>query len=81
MATPGRSFRVGTPRVVRRDLPRASLEWTYGMSPARDAILVQQARDEGQIDNEIRVVVDWFTDLERLLAERERGLPPSPGGG
>ncbi len=62
----GAPFRTGTPRLVRRDLPRASLQWTFGLSRKGDAFLVAVSESDQVASPEIRVVVDWFGELERL---------------
>ncbi len=63
----GRSFRTGTPRLVRKDLPRASLQWTYTLSRAGDAILLAVPEGDRLVSTEIRVVVDWLDEVKRLV--------------
>jgi Tol biopolymer transport system component len=60
-------FRTGAPRLVRRDLPRASLQWTFGMSHQSDAFLVAVSEGDEIASPEIRVVVNWLDELERLV--------------
>jgi serine/threonine-protein kinase len=59
------TFRVGVPRLVRSDLPRASLLHTYGMSVKGDAVLLPVAEGGGGVSEEIRIVVGWGDELIR----------------
>jgi Tol biopolymer transport system component len=65
----GAALRTGLPRLVRDDLPRAQLASTNGLSAAGDALLVAtDAGNDRTGAEEIRVMTDWFTRLNRLMA-------------
>jgi serine/threonine-protein kinase len=68
----GQSFRPGTPRLVRDDLPRAQLSTNHDLSPAGDAWLIAIAAADEETTEEIRVVVNWFEVVERLTASGQR---------
>jgi len=59
-------FRAGVPRLVRGDLPGAG---EHSISNDGKALLrAVPVDDRGTMAN-LTVVVDWFTDLERLTSE------------
>jgi hypothetical protein len=61
----GKPFRTGTPRLVRSDMPRAVLDFSYGLTHNGDAILGQV--DDGTSSDEIRVIVNWLDELKRVV--------------
>ena len=65
------ALRPGLPRLVRNELPRVRLAFANGYDSDKDAMLVAAAEGDTGTPEEIRVVVDWFQELERLTASND----------